>query len=136
MGFFKTYFGLIPHFNSSVTAMMHFHAVVMSLYVILLIVQPILISYKKFKTHHLLGKFSYVLVPVIVLSFFAMIYKQYNDKILHKITNAEFVEFTFLNIGKLSLFEGCYLLAMIHKRNTPFHMRYIIASALVFVNHR
>lgn len=133
MGFFKTYFGLIPHFNSSVTAMMHFHAVVMSLYVILLIVQPVLISYKKFKTHRLLGKFSYVLVPVIILSFFAMIYKENNDKILHKITNAEFIEFTFLNIGKLSLFGGCYLLAMIHKRNTPFHMRYIIASALVFV---
>ncbi len=133
MGFFKTYFGLIPHFNSSLTAMMHFHAVVMSMYVILLIVQPVLISYKKLKTHRLFGKFSYVLVPVIILSFFAMIYKEYNDKILHKITNAEFVEFTFLNIGKLSLFGGCYLLAMIHKRNTPFHMRYIIASALVFV---
>jgi hypothetical protein len=69
IGFFKTYFGLIPHFNSSLTAMMHFHAIVMSLYVILLIVQPVLISYKKFKTHRLFGKFSYVLVPVIILSF-------------------------------------------------------------------
>ncbi len=92
--------------------MMHFHAAVMSLYVILLIAQPFLIAYKKYEVHRLLGKFSYFLMPIIVLSFFAMIYKEYNDKILHKITNAEFIEFTFLNIGKLSLFVGFYLLAM------------------------
>ncbi len=133
MGFFKSYFGFIPYFNSSITAMMHFHAVVMSLYVILLIVQPFLIFYKKFEIHRVLGKFSQVLVPFIILSFFAMIHKEYNDKLLNKISNAEFIEFTFLNIAKLSLFASFYLLAIIHKRNTPFHMRYIIATALVFV---
>ena len=132
-GFYKSYYGLFPDFNSSITVPMHFHAFVMSLYVILLIMQPFLIFYKKFETHRLLGKFSYVLVPVIIFSFFTMINKEYNDKLLHKITNAEFIEFTFLNIGKLSLFAGFYLLAIIHKRNTAFHMRYMIATALVFV---
>jgi len=62
-----------------------------------------------------------------------MIHKEYNDKLLHKITNADFIEFTFLNVGKLSLFAAFYSLAIIHKRNTAFHMRYMIASALVFV---
>jgi hypothetical protein len=132
-GFYESYFGLFPHFNSSITTSIHFHAFVMALYVILLIVQPFLIFYKKFETHRLFGKFSYVLVPIIIFSFFAMIYKEYNDKLLHKISNAEFIEFTFLNIGKLSLFGGFYMFAIINKRNTPFHMRYIIATALVFV---
>ena len=59
-GFYKSYYGLFPDFNSSITVPMHFHAFVMSLYVILLIVQPFLIFYKKFETHRLLGKFSYV----------------------------------------------------------------------------
>ena len=132
-GFYKSYYGLFPDFNSSITIPMHLHAFVMSLYVILLIVQPFLIFYKKFETHRLLGKFSYGLVPVIIFSFFTMIYKEYNDKLLHKITNAEFIEFTFLNIGKLSLFAGFYLLAIIHRKITALHMRYIIATALVFV---
>ena len=112
---------------------MHFHAFVMSLYVILLIVQPFLIFYKKFETHRLLGKLSYVLVPIIVFSFLTMIHKEYNDKLLLKITNAEFIEFTFLNVGKLLLFAGFYLLAIIHRKTTALHMRYIIATALVFV---
>jgi len=132
-GFYKSYYGLFPDFNNSITVPIHFHAFVMSLYVILLILQPLLIFYKKIETHRLLGRFSYVLVPLIIFSFLAMIHKEYNDKLLHKITNADFIEFTFLNVGKLSLFAAFYSLAIVHKRNTPFHMRYMIASSLVFV---
>ena len=62
-----------------------------------------------------------------------MIFKQYNDKLIHKISNSEFIEFTFLNIAKVLLFTGFYLFAILNKRNTPFHMRYMIATALVFV---
>lgn len=94
-GFYKSYFGLFPHFNNNITAITHLHAFVMTLYIILLFVQPLLIRYKNFRAHHLLGKFSYVLVPVIILSFFGMIYKEYNDKLVHKISNAEFVSLLF-----------------------------------------
>ncbi len=132
-GFYKSYFGLFPHFDNNIIFLTHVHAFVMTLYVILLFVQPLLIRYKNFRAHRLLGKFSYVLVPVIILSFFGMIHKEYNDKLTHKISNPEFIEFTFMNIGKLLLFGGFYMLAIINKKNTPFHMRYIIATALVFV---
>ncbi len=132
-GFYKSYFGLFPHFDNNIIFLTHVHAFVMTLYVILLIVQPLLIRYKKFRIHRFLGRFSYVLVPIIILSFFGMIYKEYNDKLVHKISNAEFIEFTFLNISKLLLFGGFYMLAIINRKKTPFHMRYIISSALVFV---
>jgi hypothetical protein len=132
-GFYKSDYGLFPNFNSSITVPMHFHAFVMSLYVILLVMQPFLIFYKKFEAHRFLGKVSYVLVPVIIFSFLTMIHKEYNDKLLHQITKADFIEFTFLNIGKLSLFAAFYLLAIIHRKTTTLHMRYIIATALVFV---
>ena len=36
-------------------------------------------------------------------------------------------------MAKVLLFTGFYLFAIINKRNTPFHMRYMIATALVFV---
>ncbi len=52
---------------------------------------------------------------------------------MKKMTSAEYIEGTFLNAGKLVLFAAFYILAILHKRNTAFHMRYIIATALVFV---
>lgn len=133
VGFYERYIGLFPQFNSSITVVTHFHAFVMTLYVIMLVVQPLLIANKKFATHRFLGKFSYILAPVIVISFLAMIYKQYGDLLMKKMTTAEYIEGTFLNAGKLVLFAAFYTLAILHKKNTPFHMRYMIATALVFV---
>ena len=57
-GFFKTYFGLFPHFNERTTPIVHFHVFVLTLWVVLLIVQPLLIRYKKFRAHRLLGRLT------------------------------------------------------------------------------
>src|SRR4051812_47839957 len=132
-GFYKSYFGMFPYFDNSILPITHVHAVAMSLYVCLLVMQPLLIRYKKYKAHRLLGKVSYILVPIIVFSFFLMSYKKYNDKLVHKISATDYTEYIFLNAAKLLLFAGFYLLAISNKRNTARHMRYIIATALVFV---
>jgi uncharacterized membrane protein YfhO len=52
-GFYKPYFSLMPQFKKSTTFIVHFHAVVLSMWVILLIVQLLLIRYKKLRIHRL-----------------------------------------------------------------------------------
>ena len=57
IGFFKTYFGLFPSF-AGVKTFHHFHASLLLLWLLLLIVQPMLIKYKRFELHRWLGRFS------------------------------------------------------------------------------
>src|SRR6202012_3749128 len=79
LGFYKTYFGLIPRFDKSTTLLVHFHAAVLTTWVLLLIVQPLLVKYKKLKIHRLLGKLTYFLVPLIVCSMTGMALKAVSE---------------------------------------------------------
>ena len=134
IGFFKTYFGLFPYFDEHTTILVHFHATVLTLWVILLIVQPLLIRYKKFAIHRLLGKFTYILVPLIICSFIGMMNKQYNEEMIQKIPRSEIIEDISLSVALLLLFATFYILAIINKRKVAFHMRYMIATGLVLIN--
>ncbi len=133
LGFYKTYFGLLPHFDNT-TTLVHFHAAVLMLWVILLIVQPLLIRYKKVAIHRLLGKFTYILVPLIICSFIGMINKQYNEELIQKIPRSEIIEDISLAVALLLLFATFYMLAIINKRKVACQMRYMIATGLVFIN--
>ena len=120
IGFFKTYFGLFPYFDDHTTILVHFHATVLTLWVILLIVQPLLIRYKKFAVHRLIGKFTYILVPLIICSFIGMMNKQYNEELLQKIPRSEIVQDISLSVALLLLFITFYILAIINKKRSHF----------------
>lgn len=72
-GFYKSYFGLFPAFVA-IKTIHHIHAFTLLLWLALLIIQPILIRQKKYKWHRILGKVSYVLVPLIFI-FMLLVYK-------------------------------------------------------------
>ena len=66
-GFWKTYFGKIPSFNG-VSGLMHFHAIMVLSWLGILIAQPILILNKKIELHRAVGKASYFVVSLLLLS--------------------------------------------------------------------
>src|SRR4051812_7813466 len=66
LGFWKSYFSIFFDHSNSLTGYMHFHAILMTGWVTLLIVQPTLIRRKKLKMHRFLGKVSYFLMPLII----------------------------------------------------------------------
>ncbi|HTB25851.1 MAG TPA: hypothetical protein VK711_10780 [Puia sp.] len=131
-GFFKTYFGLFPHFNEHTTAIVHFHVFVLVLWIILLIIQPILISQNKYATHRLIGRFTYFLVPLIILSFIGMMNKQITETSSKNLL--AILDGIYLPLTDTFLFSTFYILAIINKRNTVIHMRYIIMTGLVFID--
>src|SRR5690242_19835730 len=72
VGFWRTYFGQFPGFKN-LLATHHYHAVAASLWIILLVAQPILIQYKQLRWHRILGKVSYVVFPMLLLGLALMI---------------------------------------------------------------
>ncbi len=67
IGFYNTYIVFFPKFEQFKT-FHHVHGFVMVLWLATLIAQPILITKKKYKWHRAIGKVSYILVPIIVIS--------------------------------------------------------------------
>lgn len=122
LGFYKTYFVLSPEYEGTVDAYTHIHAIVASLWITILIVQPLLIRAKNFSLHRRLGKISYFVFFALILSFIPQMIKEYGKGLFP--LNASF------DIVLLMLF---YFLAVKHKKEVAVHMRYMIAIALIFV---
>ena len=68
-GFYKTYLVKFPNFEGF-TFVHHFHGAVMLTWILMLIAQPVFIRTKKLKWHRIVGKASYFIFPLLVLSFF------------------------------------------------------------------
>lgn len=131
LGFFRTYFSLFPTFNG-ITTIQNFHGITMLCWFAMLIIQPMLIRYGKYKWHRLLGKASYVLMPLILISLYLTVrggyirnIKTYPEEI-DSLTGA--LALDFANIIAIAVF---YILAIINKKKIAFHMRYMIATSLL-----
>jgi hypothetical protein len=137
LGFFKTYFGLFPQFNAETTSVVHFHFFVQFLWVCTLITQPLLIRFERFKTHRLIGKLTYVLVPLIVVSIILMWQKGIADRATEN-SPANYLSYLLKNhfhsLCDMTLLITFYSLAIYNKQTTKVHMRYMIAIALLYID--
>lgn len=140
-GFYHTYFSVLFQPTKSV---IHIHFVLMAIWIAMLIVQPFLIKYKKLSLHRLIGRISYVLVPLLLFTSFILIRNEYYDSI------ADLEE--RIVPGQISLDQGeilkqaaaqqgialvyfiwflvFYVLAIKNKKKSPVHARYMLATSL------
>lgn len=133
VGFFQTYLTQFPTFTGSVTAH-HIHAVLLVLWIALLIAQPLLIGARKFELHRFLGKVSYGLVPLIILSILMVTGVQYRRGVDQQ-SPAALIDYSlYMTFVDLVPFITLYALAMWHRRLPAVHMRYIIACSVIFFN--
>ena len=126
LGFFKTYFGLFPTFNK-VTTIQHIHGSLFLLWFIMLIVQPVLIKKRKYKWHRIIGKASYFLVPLIVISIFFIAKELYETSPL---TESQKISTLYVPFYQIVDFVTLYILAIYYKKKISYHMRYMIATSL------
>lgn len=123
-GFYKTYFEPFPNFGKNIDVYIHIHAVIASLWIAILIVQPFLIVNKKIALHRSVGKFSYVVFPLLIISFIPRIIKT---------INSGDIQYLFFPLADGFLLVTFYVVAIYYKKKTAKHMRYMIASAQVLM---
>ena len=141
MGFYTSYFSV---FFQPKAAIIHIHFTLMVLWIAMLITQPFLIKYKRLAIHRTLGKISYVLVPFVAASGFLMIrfsYYHFIDNLQQKVTqglnqfNSDQIlqqasDFQAIAVFWLFMFMLFYSLAVINRRKSTVHSRYMLAMAL------
>jgi hypothetical protein len=106
----------------------HLHGAVMALWVAMLITQAFLIRNGARPTHRLIGKASYVLAPLIVLSTLALAHLR-----LHEAGDdppVDLLYFVYVQLAMLSLFVLAYVLAIKHRKTPQLHARYMACTAL------
>ncbi|MBS1682458.1 MAG: hypothetical protein JST48_12165 [Bacteroidetes bacterium] len=131
VGFYPTYISKFPTFED-ITNVHHFHGAMMMIWFLLLIIQPFLISYKKYKIHRTLGKASYVIAPVVAYSIFLATQHEYYLDTTYQ-TKDESLAGLAWDITSMISFVVCYILAIINRKNTELHMRYMVGTALIIM---
>ena len=134
-GFWIPYLSEIPHFGESITTAVHVHAALLFCFLILLIVQPLLIRYRAFSTHRILGKLSNSLLPFALVFSVAMLWKEYHEHLTAGATMPAARNAEFLSAAQLLLFGTLYgiSIASIRARDTATHMRCMICIVLVLL---
>jgi hypothetical protein len=122
--FFKSYIEPFPVFEKRVNYLTHIHAGIATVWILILIAQPFLIYNKKYSIHKTIGQLSYVVFPLLMLSFIPEIIRQI------KSANPENI---FFPVGDGVLLIAFYSLAVYYRKHTKEHMRFMIATSIVFL---
>lgn len=143
-GFYFTYFTKLDLPQPSI---IHFHFILMAIWMGIVIAQPLLIRYKNPQLHRKIGKLSYFVVPILAISTWLMIRHSFQLQTTNleaqiaegslttsveeaKIQIANFLSIAFVYLFWLVFF---YILAIWNRKNHSIHARYMVAAALTFI---
>lgn len=132
LGFFPTYFSHFPRFKGF-SWVFHFHAFFALIWVFMLITQAFLIRAKKYELHRLIGKSSYFVIPLLLLSFFLMAKATYFKNVY--VRQLDEIE-ALAGLSKSGLRDILYMailygLAIFYKSKTSWHLRFFTCTGLV-----
>jgi len=123
-GFFKTYIGQFPNFEEKIDSFIHLHAFIATIWILLIIVQPVLILKRKNTVHRKIGRLSYIVFPFLILSFIPQ---------MIKIINSGNIKYLFFSLADSILLIAFYSLAIYNRKSISKHMRYMILAAIVLL---
>jgi len=131
IGFHKTYTIHFPAFTGF-HWQQHFHGAMLMSWFLMLIIQPFLIRYQKNNIHRRLGKLGYILAPLVCYSIFLVTKMVYSREIAHR-PEASVLAQLALDIPTIFIFGLFFALAMINRKDSSVHMRYMIGTSLLMI---
>jgi hypothetical protein len=130
-GFYQTYTSQFPKFKNA-TNLIHIHGALLMAWMVLLVVQPLLIAYGKANIHRAIGKISYVLGPMIIIMLFLIGRGGYLRSV-GNFPEQENLATMVLDIRGFLSFALFWALAMIYRKDSASHMRYMIATGILAI---
>jgi hypothetical protein len=107
----------------------HFHGITLVSWCMLMVTQAYLIRSNQRPLHRRVGKLSYLLAPLVVISTIALAHSRYPQD--------ELTVFAFYGLalptGLLAQFLFAYGLAIYHRRSPAIHARYMVCTTIPLV---
>lgn len=144
IGFYPSYFSGL---STNMPSIFHVHAFFMLCWVAMAVSQPLLIKLKKTKTHRLIGKISYFVMPLVFLTAYLMIRDKYYQVFESQtaaavsgteIRSAEEIQsnaaaITMIGMVYLTWLIVFYLLAVANRKKLLFHATYMFGAILTLL---
>ncbi len=131
-GFYKTYLVKFPNFDGFNWAH-HFHGIVMLTWILILIAQPIFIRTKRLDLHRIVGKASYFIFPLLILSFFLVARVGYLRNIKTIGETEALASMGFSGIPDMFYISILYGFGIYYKKKTSFHLRFFACIGLMIL---
>lgn len=128
-GFWRSYFSTFFTGSKSFSFYFHFHAVMMVLWVAILIAQPLLIRNKKLYLHRLIGKLTYILMPVMLLSVLLVLNRGMKEVPVNELSFA----MVLFPVRDFLLLAIAFTIGAVYRRNLQIHARAMIITGIVFI---
>ncbi len=126
-GFWNSYFSKLFDPSVDFNGYFHFHAIMASLWLFILIIQPTLIKSGKWQLHRRVGYFAHSLMALFFISAILLTHSQQNlEKAPHYIG-------VFIPFKDLLVLTVAYSIAMKYRKVAAIHARGMIATGIVFI---
>ncbi len=130
LAFAQSYSAGVTFSGKPLTASIHVHTALMVLWLLMLVAQPWFIRTKRFRAHRWVGRSSYVIAPAIILAALAVNHENMNrsaEGLGRGLTEAARV--AVFGLGQILAFAVTWGLAILFRRRTPLHVRFMISTA-------
>jgi len=131
IGFHTTYLQYFPTFKAF-NWLHHTHGAIMVSWMVMLVLQPYLILKGKYRIHRVIGKISYIIAPLMLISMFLVTRLNYLTTV-GKIDFKDVAHIQALNFIEPLSFFIFYVLAVINKNDVSKHMRYMISTSFPMI---
>ena len=108
-------------------AYIHMHAVTATLWMLMLIVQPLAIGARRFTLHRIIGTASYVLAPLVVASMVLLAHSRNRWPDVN-------VNLLYLQLSLAAVFGLSYALAILTRRRVALHARFMVCTGLTMID--
>lgn len=129
IAFWPTYLSRSLSASSSYT---HLHALTATLWMLLLVAQPLAIRKRRMAWHRLLGRASYALAPLLLISVLLLAHSRI--KSLSGEAYAIQTYILYLQVSLAVLFGLSYALAIYTRRTAALHARFMVCTALTLID--
>lgn len=133
LGFWPTYFSKFFNGTENSSFYFHFHATMMALWILVLIVQPILIRKKKLAVHKLIGKSTYILMPLLFISVILLTHFRIQDHVLIVNNEKLYGPHLIVPFKDLLILGTAYIIAVVFRHDVNIHARAMVATGIVFI---
>ncbi|MFZ1750854.1 MAG: hypothetical protein WAU01_11710, partial [Saprospiraceae bacterium] len=131
LGFYNTYLIHFPTFEGFKMSH-HFHGAMALSWILLLISQAYLIRVKNFKWHRAIGKLSYIIFPLFVISIYFVSKATYYSVLAAK-GEVEAIAGTSMSIPDMIYLPLYFVLAIFYRKSVHHHMRYMTFTGMAML---
>ena len=127
-GFWKPYFSRL----TTAQGLAHVHVLMMLAWMGMLVAQPMLIRARQLTWHRRVGKASYVVVPLMIVSALVLAQLRMRSVPPQMLHVQQFI--LYLGVSASLLFVVLWGLGIRYRRDTALHARFMVATALTLID--